>query len=278
MSVSRRSLALFLLLCATIGGGVHAPGAALAAPRAHDAHAHSSGITPHAVAPAAPSNVLRVAWERARGASSYRFDARIDEQLTPLSGVQGGGRTGQHVILLAGGAARLPDQSRVTLQMAIGARVGAPLILIRSGANTFLQRAGHLSRISGGVGLANSDFLGYLAGATGVRVLGPARIGTAPVTRYTFRVDGGQLNRSLADNPLGRSSLPAGTATGAALSSVSGTGELWVDARGMPARMRLSLAFPRASKAYAAQLDLGVDFTQFGQVGPLPRPVQGFRW
>ena len=121
----------------------------------------------------------------------------------------------------------------------------------------------------------NTDYLSFLKGATQVVAL--TREGQ---TGYAFVIDGkilAEQNRDDMQTALeAQGVLPAGTelSTADMLSSMTGTGELWLDADGYPSSLVLDLDQPKATDVYDSRAHVGVQFSDFGAVTSFPTPVK----
>jgi hypothetical protein len=98
--------------------------------------------------------------------------------------------------------------------------------------------------------------------------------------RYGFTIDGErlakQVRKQIQADLAANGELPQGMelVTPVKLARLSGKGEVWVDAKGLPRRQILHVNVPRASEFYDARLLATMDFTDYGKVGALPQPVQ----
>ena len=158
----------------------------------------------------------------------------------------------------------------------------APVELIFAGDKAYVGYKGEWKTVDDPLsGIApGGDFLSYLDAVTGVEEAEPAHTAAGQFRRYTFSLDSGryaELQRQRTQQALaGR--LPQGVEIQAseALLAMSGQGEVWVDARGLPARQILDIDMPEASAEYAAKLHIVVDFSRFGDPAPgiaAPQPV-----
>ena len=60
-----------------------------------------------------------------------------------------------------------------------------------------------------------------------------------------------------------------------ALERLTGHGELWVNARGLPVRQVIDIEMPEVNAQYDARLHMVVNLSSYGQIETLPRAVQG---
>jgi uncharacterized repeat protein (TIGR01451 family) len=216
-----------------------------------------------------------------RQAGSFRYTSTANDVLTPRPNGSNDRRVPQKLTITMDGVVAGPDASRVRLQTALGPRIDTPVTIVQAQGKTFVQKAGQVTLASQGPAgdPTTTQLLGYLAAADGVRSLGSDTVGGQPVQRFGFTINPDRLGGYLRDQAvaeiqraIGR---PLGTSGVAAPSlKLTGTGELWVDDQGLPRREILDLSFPDASPTYAAQLHQVVDFSDLGQVAPLPAPYQ----
>jgi hypothetical protein len=185
------------------------------------------------------------------------------------------------VDLTVDGDVVLPGQARATLQVKDASKLHPAVTFVQSDGQSFVELNGKVEQAPpSSVGSGTEDFLGYVAAATRVQRVAPTTLDGTSLDRYTFTVDGNRLTAYLHDKVAQTLKQQVGanvdvTASSVGQLSLSGTGELWVDAQGLPRRQILDLTLPNASPTYRAQVHLVVDFRDFGQVGPLPRPVRG---
>ena len=213
--------------------------------------------------------------ERVSAAGSYRFIADVEQTLVPRALPEMIGQTSQRVDVRLEGEVALPERAHLQMRIEGGGLDAAPVSLVQSGGQTFAQIDGELQPIDNPYALATSgnDFLQYLDGAEGLQ----AAEGDG---HFTFAVNGQRLAQAVRDrmqSALEESGqLPAGVqvASSSAVANISGQGELWLDANGLPRRLALDLEQPGVSPEYDARAHIVVDFAGFGQVDSLPQPVQ----
>ncbi|MCW5852953.1 MAG: FG-GAP repeat protein, partial [Anaerolineae bacterium] len=228
---------------------------------------------------------FRAAWEQARRAGSYRFNADIEQTLTPRPLPELIGQTEQQVTLLAQGDVQLPGRARLQLQLSQGLTSIPPITLIQQGDQAFIQKGDKLELVQNPVGAVapTADFMAYLAAADNVRLVdtGPLPRSQSPelFTRYAFDVNGSRFADYLRAQLQERVQREVGATVTIAvpdqLKRLSGQGELWVDSQGFPRRQTLTLAIPQTTDAYDARATLVMDFRDFGQGVALPQPIQG---
>jgi len=230
---------------------------------------------------ASPAEMLERAWRNAQDAGSYRFISDIDQTLVPRPIPQMIGQRESAIHLALDGAVLLPDRAYVDLRVSGGDR-GQSVALLRQGGASFMLRDGEITPVEDVLSVASSsnDVLGYLAAAENVAAAGSPE-GHPELARYTFDVSGArfeayvrqQSEAALRAQPGAPDNLTLRPSP--ALKQLSGRGELWVDANGLPVRQAVDLAIPAVNESYDAQVRMVVDLSGYGQVRALPRAAQG---
>ncbi|MDX1417341.1 MAG: hypothetical protein R3293_24255, partial [Candidatus Promineifilaceae bacterium] len=121
------------------------------------------------------------------------------------------------------------------------------------------------------------DFLTYTRAAENVVRHAPetrsTAIGEISFTRYTFDINGRryaeQMRGQLKDQAV-REGLPPGMQMELprVYVDMTGTGELWVGADGLPLRQQFSLTFPETKDNYVTTAEIAVDFKEFAPLPP----------
>ncbi|MCP4129015.1 MAG: hypothetical protein GY753_18440, partial [Gammaproteobacteria bacterium] len=223
-----------------------------------------------------PEQVIAVALERARAQESFHTVADIDQTLIPRPVPANRGQRDQRTSMrILGDVAQSTrfdgsEERRARLQF-YAETEEAPVEMILAGSKAYVGYQGKWQEVEdplGGVA-PGGDTLGYLVAARDV-----AEVETVVTTaegkfrRYTFTLDGdryAEYQRDRMQHMLsGR--LPQGTELkkNPQLVAMSGEGELWLDAEGLPRRQILNLNMPEASERYEAQVHMIIDFTRFG--------------
>jgi len=230
---------------------------------------------------------IEAAWERAREAGSYHFTADIRQTVVPKPTVLNVGRTSKEQTFHLEGETNLPDrQLHLTLWSQGGSVLDASSgVEVRVDGDRAYARQGlqDWEEVNDFTGLfaPQGDFMAYLAATrdvvnqgTETRSLWRAGVGAESVTftRYTFRIDGrsyaaylrDQLERHLAE----QSELPPGVELDLPKQYVdmTGEGELWVGADGLPLRQILHLHFPPRPDDQEIHAEVTVDFSGFEQL------------
>ncbi|MGD8855030.1 MAG: LamG domain-containing protein, partial [Chloroflexota bacterium] len=228
--------------------------------------------------PPTPAEAVQRAWQHARDLGAYDFTTDISAVVYPPATLASIGRPGGKDQLHLEGSVDLPART-----MALNLWQGAGSVLNPAdGVEVRIEGDQAYGRASGGSWEEINDFSGsfapggdllvYLIGARNVVELGsetvalpvpegaidpqsdegatlaPALLGA--FTRYGFDLDGPavaeevrqQWQRQLQE----RGELPAGAQiqAPAELRDATGSGELWVDSQGLPARLTVEIAYP----------------------------------
>ena len=241
----------------------------------------ASGRLPTRADVASPAEMVQRAWDNAQSAGSYLFASDVTQTLIPRPVPEMIGERDTTIKLALDGAVDLPDRAYLELSVASGGREQAATLL-RDGPQSFLLQDGELKPVEDALGLAapSSDMLSYLAGAEEVTLLAPPE-GHPELTRYGFALDGvaferyirAQAEEALRAEPGAPDNLTLREVP--SLQKLSGQGELWVNAEGLPVRQVLDVEMPEVSEYYGAQLHLVVDLAGYGKVQTLPKAVQG---
>jgi hypothetical protein len=233
------------------------------------------GLGPSTTAGAAstdPLDDLTQVWQRAQAAGSYRFEADIKQTLRPRPVTGMAGRSSEHVDMQVLGSVREPDGAQLVLRMKDPDADGGPLQIVQTGGQTLLLADGHYVPIAGTNDTTPllTEYLGYLAVAENVRRLPPVTENGETFTRFTFDVDGNKLAAYLRQQL--QAGLPEGelAAVPAMLQAMRATGELLVDAHGLPYRQVMDMVVPGISPQYDAIVRSEVHFHDFGPVNVLP--------
>ncbi len=226
----------------------------------------------------AGKNGLQSAWERAREAGDYEFIADVEQTLIPRPLPSMIGQTDERVDIRVEGEVTLPDYARLQLRFEGGGLDVPSLGLIQDGTDSFLLKDGEKIPIENPTALSSptADYLGYLAAAENVKREDVKREGmdsgfTQHVSRFTFDINGQRLAAYVRDQTEAHlrdsgQPLPAGVELEPSplLERMTGHGELWVDANGLPRRQVMDLETPEITEQYDARIHLIVDF-DFGE-------------
>lgn len=259
----RRSLRHYhLILVILLSIALLAGTAFLVAPKPHD------GQQPNARAE------VQAAWQRARDAGSYQFTADVLQHTIPLPTVTNAGRRSRQDALRLEGQTNLREQQmRLTVWSQGGSTLNAESgVEVRiEGDRAFARRGnGSWEAIDDftGVFAPEGDFLAFLAAAEDITHAGTETRAGLTFTRYTFRVNGpgfaayvrDQMEKHMAQ----RGELPPGVTLDLprAYVGMTGAGEVWVDADGLPLRQILRLQFP-AQNDHRVEAEVTVDFSRF---------------
>ena len=255
----------------------------------------------------AAKRAVQDAWQRARAAGIYNFATDLAQVSYPARSLANVGRGPSRAALHMEGQLNQPART-LTFRMwepgqaGPGGTGGAKTSGSEAEARIEGDRA--YVRPAGGEWKEAADFstsfapdndpLAFLAGIKNVREIpaeehgsrgageqgsDPSRI-THHVSRFTFQMDGPTFATYLRDRLESqlreRGELPLGVTLEAAsaFKDLAGSGELWVNARGMPLRLTMHLAFPAERDGSRLEADVQTDFTGFPeQVAAAPALV-----
>ncbi len=238
---------------------------------------------------------IQRAWQRAQESGDYRFSTDIAQTTYPAPALVNVGRGSRQDILHIEGETNLYER---TMFMALW-KGGGSLIGLRDGVEVRVEGDQAYGRQIGGVWQEVDDFsdafapgndlMAYLAGAKNVRELGtetrslPSSQGeiSTTFTRYAFEVDGPAFaehtRAQLEDYLREKGDLPAGLEldSSSVYRTMTGSGEVWIDSRGLPLRLAVHLAYPPQRNGARIEADIQTDFADFASLaqshGPLAR-------
>ncbi len=252
----------------------------------------TSGATVGAIG-AAPADAERVAqvWENVRNSQRYDFSANVAIKSIPLPTAGNIGRFSKTDSLYLEGSNNLEKSN---LQMAlwgggvsVADRANAYQVRVQDGA--YQTRVGDgewQSSQENAVAFApEGNFLAFLELAKNVKLTNqstPTNTGgekgtrTENLTAYSFEIDSQAYAQKLAritQQQLVRSGeLPAGASIQIPdhLAKMTGSGELWVDERGLPVRQKIFLSMPPAPGAdNRSETVMDIYFTDYQLAPPL---------
>ena len=236
---------------------------------------------------AAPSTPLSAGhdfssiWQRANQATSYSFNAVIEQTLLPRARADMIGQQEQRVNLYLNGEVQRNtglsdhgDRARINLRADGLAGDSRAVTLVEENGRSFIQQGDKLVPTDSGVAgvspVAPSNFLDYLAAAKNIHWVEPTASEDARA-HYTFDIDNTLLFQQALDRALQagqpRPIMPP------AMQSMFAHGEVWTDAYGLPRRQIIYLNVPGVNQHYDADVRLTLDLTQFGGVPPIPALV-----
>ena len=235
------------------------------------------------------TNGLQAAWERARSAGSYSFFVDIQQTMIPRPVAANIGQQEQRLDMVADGDVHLPDRSRLNLRVKNGDASAQTVTIVQEGDETYIQKGDRLERVTNLTSLAapGGDFMAYLAAATNVRQLPldpiaypPAAVpGHETFTRYAFDIDGARLADYMREQAAARAQREAGqpvdVQSAPLLKRLAASGELWVDAQGLPRHQIIDLESTQAQDGYDVKARLIADYRNFGPVAALSGPLPG---
>ena len=241
----------------------------------------ASGRLPARADASSPAEVLQRAWHNAQAAGSYRFISDVNQTLIPRPVPEMIGERDTAVNLALDGAVQLPDRCYTSVRI-IGNGRSQSLALLRDGAQSFMLQDGQLQPVEDVLSLAtpSNDLLGYLSAAQNVTAISPPE-GHPELARYSFDLSGVHFEAYVRQQTEAALRAEPGAPEGLALrpspslQRMSGHGELWVNAGGLPVRQVLDVEMPEVNAQYSARIHMVIDLSAHGQVETLPQAVQG---
>ncbi len=232
---------------------------------------------------------LDAVWQRVHQSGAYRFNADVTQTTTPLATTINAGRKANRTTLYLQGETDIDAES---LHLSIWTNGGSVLVPesgveVRIDGDEAVARKGNgaWEEVEDFTGLfaPGGDFMAYVRAAENVVNHG-AEIrstvaGDIPVTLYTFDIDGRTIAEAMRAQ-LMEQARADGLPTNVHMelpkvyADMTGTGELWVGADGLPLRQKFELAFPPTPDDYATTARMTVDFSDFA---PLPVATLSYR-
>ena len=215
------------------------------------------------------SDPLTAAWDRVQDAGSYHFRSDVQQSSAPAATVVNAGRSGSSQSLYLEGDTdvdagatefSLSASAQSVGRESLGMRVVDGVSYSREGDGEWLESAAATDQLA-----PTGNFLTYLSAARDVVVAGVEVEGGQLVTKYEFGLDGPAFAAVTAAQMEQASSLAPGSRVvpSSVYEGVSGAGELWVGADGLPVRQSLSLEFPGAGGESTAT-SMTIDFSEYG--------------
>ena len=252
-------------------------------------------LTPHisqAGRPPTPAEAVRRAWRLAQSSGVYRFATEIVQTTHPAPSLVNVGRSSRVERLHIEGRTDVPQR---TFDMTLW-KDGGSLLNPRDGVEVRIEGDRAQGRAVGGTWQTIDDFSGafapandllaYLVGATNIQ---QAESDSANA-HFVFDVDGPAFATYIRDqmeNHLRETGeLPAGLSlsTSDTYRAMTGVGEVWLDARGLPLRLTIHLDYPQQRNGERIAADIQTDFADFAlpvaDAGSpdAPIPYSDLRW
>ena len=228
----------------------------------------------------------RGAWDEARARGAYRFASDLRVTTYPAHALTAVGQSSRVEDLRVEGQVDVPGGAmQLTLREEGGNLFAqAGIVELRMEDNKAFARIGagswqEIDDFSGSFA-PGGDPLAFLAGATDFRLAGsgaaplPNASGDLAYTRYAFTIDGNafgsyvrsQLQRRLDE----QGELPPGVTLEmpALYEGMTGSGELWVDSRGLPLRLTVEMQYAEAPAGERTFARVSTDFSGFPEASP----------
>jgi hypothetical protein len=232
---------------------------------------------PAALQAASPDAMLRAAVERAQQAGAYQITIDLVQTVQPESTapLAAGRPRSEATHFVIDGAIGGPEQARLTIKpfgVTQGVRLATsdPQELLVTGGAVY-QRVGDQWEKQPDIGPMpgiNADALSLLSVARDVQQLDPVERVAGRFERVAFTLPAREVTRLLLTQ---QGQLDERSETLASIGSLGfgGTGELWIDASGFPARLALNLEIHRSGDdAYRTHVVSTADYSQFGAQFP----------
>ena len=230
----------------------------------------------HWTKPDARSQV-QAAWARARTSGAYHFTADIVQTTIPLTNISNLGRTSKQQSFHLEGSTNLPQQSLQLAMWSNGGSVADPNIATQikvEGDKAYTRRGAEDWQPTNdftGVFAPSGDFLAYLSAAKNIVNQGKESRAGVDHTRYTFELDGlgfaTFVRDQLQTQMMQAGKLPYGVNLDlpAQYRNMTGEGELWVGANGLPLRQIIRAKFPPQTD-YRLEAEFTVNFSDYANL------------
>ncbi|MGD8969668.1 MAG: hypothetical protein PVI07_19360, partial [Anaerolineae bacterium] len=227
-----------------------------------------------AAQPVTPEAVLRAALRGARQAGSYQVDIDIQQTISPeqTGSLAAGLPQGEPAHFLVTGHVGGPQKARFAItprRIGIGLQSSMPAIpqeILISGGELYERTGDRWVRNNDVTPLpgVNADALSLLAVARDVRQIEPEERLTGRYERVTFALHSSDVLRHLLSQQGQVDEFALALAEAQGL-RYEGSGELWVDEEGLPARMVLNLELNRpGEEGYRTVSVSTADYSSFG--------------
>ena len=218
-------------------------------------------------------------WDAVRASGTYQFTADIVQTTIPLPLPENIGRSSKQQAFHLEGSTNVPQQTfRLTMWLQGGSVLdtNSGLQIKLEDGQTYARQGDQAwqetSDLTGGIA-PFGDFMSYLVAIQDVVKHDPETRHGISFTRYTFELDGpvyaafvrDQMQASLAQ----QGKLPAGAQLDlpSQYRDMTGEGELWVSADGLPLRQIINMRFPPDSDFKTEALST-INFSDFAPLPP----------
>ncbi|MCB0003767.1 MAG: thrombospondin type 3 repeat-containing protein, partial [Anaerolineae bacterium] len=232
-------------------------------------------------APDQARSTVMTAYRQVQNVGAYQFSSDISQEIIPLATAGNVGRSSKTQRVYIEGET---DLAARTLQLALWSQGGSVMdastaAQIKVEGEKAFTRQGEsdwqeTENFTGGFA-PGGDFLTFLEAATNIELADAAAGDGSGLTRYTFDIDGPSYARYLRDSMQQEMAAKGVLPRGANLDlpaqyvNMSGDGELWLAASGLPVRQLIQLDLPAAGDAdYRTKAEIAVNFS-YGDAGAL---------
>ena len=229
--------------------------------------------------PNSPEQIVQQAWEQAQASSTYDYRANLEQTTYPLPKLSNSGRTAvQDTLLIEGNVNQAEERLEMTLwqngntslDAGLSIRVEAGVAYGRTGQNDW-QEVNNVSDLFAPGG----DPLGFLHAVTNLAEAGSEtrQFGdtTLTFTQYSFEMDGPAYATYMRQKMMAqlkeRGTLPIGLTIDSAefYRQMTGQGDIWIDANGLPSRMQVAMSFPPQNENGRTEATITTDFSNYNQ-------------
>ena len=232
--------------------------------------------------PASPKATVQQVWRTAETLGAYHYNTTVVQTTWPVARLENAGLSSSQQRIYIEGETDLAANSMQMVLWSEDGSVGSQEngLAVKVAGNQAFGRVGgqEWQEIDDFTGLfvPQGDALTYLAGATNIRLAGSDSRALTPDAeiqfgRYDFDMDGPAFAahmRGLMEDELTRQGkLPPGVSLDLLplYVGMTGDGELWVDAAGLPVRQILRLHFPPdPSNMERVEAEITTDFSRWG--------------
>jgi len=230
-------------------------------------------VSSRAAPDTSPQAIISHAWELARQSGSYNFTTRLVQTTHPAPSISNVGRGPRVETIYIEGETDLTENMLLMRMWQDGGRISDP----NSAAEVRVENGQAYGRQGTSAWQEIDDFTGSIApGNDASAFLVAARNvehvqATYVAPRFTFDISGPALatylRDQLEDQLRSNGELPTGLHLDAPeqFRNTVGDGEVWLDAAGLPQRMKVHLEYPQQANGERTEIEMQTDFANFDQ-------------